>query len=221
MKNITLITSIIDTPNLPLSYTACRSVYSKSERFEQTKRTISSVKEKIPNNKIFLVECSPLTEEETDYFIQNTDIFINIYDKPENMNLITKIHSSSKASGEATFTIFAIEYLLNEKIEFDNFFKISGRYLINDDFNYDLFHNHYSCIKKTIHNFYSTVLYKFNQVDTFCYMNYLKNLFESLEYEMYEIIFTKFINDTPNILMIDDRLGVSGYVSFDGNFSDI
>ena len=46
MKNITLITSIIETPNLPLSYTNIRSMFSKNERFEQTKKTITTIKEK-------------------------------------------------------------------------------------------------------------------------------------------------------------------------------
>lgn len=38
MKNITLITSVIDTPNIPLSYTNTRSVYTKEVRFEQLKK---------------------------------------------------------------------------------------------------------------------------------------------------------------------------------------
>jgi hypothetical protein len=79
IKNITLITSIIDTPNTPLSYTNTRSVFSKEERFEQTKKTILSIRNKIPNNKIFLVECSKLTLEENNYFLSNVDYFLNIY----------------------------------------------------------------------------------------------------------------------------------------------
>ena len=63
MKNITLITSIIDTPNLPLSYTNCRSVFTKQQRFEQTQNTIASIREKIPDNKIILIECSPLNDK--------------------------------------------------------------------------------------------------------------------------------------------------------------
>ena len=39
MNNLVLITSIICTPNTPLSYTNTRSVYTHDERFEQTKRT--------------------------------------------------------------------------------------------------------------------------------------------------------------------------------------
>ena len=36
MNNIILITSVINTPNKPLSYSKTRSVYNRRERFEQT-----------------------------------------------------------------------------------------------------------------------------------------------------------------------------------------
>jgi hypothetical protein len=38
--NLTLITSVIDTPNKPWSYTNIRSIYTKQERFEQTKKQL-------------------------------------------------------------------------------------------------------------------------------------------------------------------------------------
>lgn len=40
MNNLVLITSIIKIPNLPLSYTNIRSVYSEQERYEQTNQDI-------------------------------------------------------------------------------------------------------------------------------------------------------------------------------------
>ena len=63
MNNITLITSIVNISNNPLSYTNIRSVYTREQRFIQTKNTIKSVREKIANNKILLVECSDLNDE--------------------------------------------------------------------------------------------------------------------------------------------------------------
>ena len=78
MINLVLITSIIATPNIPLSYTPTRSVFTHNERFEQTKYTIQSIKEKIPNAKIFIVECSFLTEEQNVFFIKkNLKILFN------------------------------------------------------------------------------------------------------------------------------------------------
>ena len=63
--NIVVITSVINIPDKPFSYTSTRSIFSKDERFEQTKYTISNLRNKIPCSKILLVECSELNEEET------------------------------------------------------------------------------------------------------------------------------------------------------------
>ena len=67
MANIVLITSVINTPNRPLSYTKIRSVFSRNERFEQTKETVYSIQKYLPDSKIIMVECSNLTEEENDF----------------------------------------------------------------------------------------------------------------------------------------------------------
>ena len=146
MSNITLITSVVNTPNIPLSYTQTRSIYTVDERFEQTKKTIRTIREKIPNNKIFLIECSQLTPNQRDYFTQNTEIFINIYYSP-NHKLINRMFTPSKSMGEGTMTIVALEYLFENNIIFDNLFKISGRYWLNDNFNYELYNNKYAVIK--------------------------------------------------------------------------
>jgi hypothetical protein len=79
MANLVLITSIVNTPNKPLSYTNTRSVFSRKERFEQTKLTIQSIKNKIPNNKILLVECSDFNEEEKLYFEKECDYILNLW----------------------------------------------------------------------------------------------------------------------------------------------
>jgi len=73
MNNLILITSVINTPNTPLSYTNTRSVFSRQDRFEQTKKTIKSVREKLSNSKIIIVECSDFNEEENNYFKENCD----------------------------------------------------------------------------------------------------------------------------------------------------
>ena len=56
MNNLVLITSIINTPQNPLSYSNIRSVFTREERFNDTKETIKSIKEKIPYCKIMIVE---------------------------------------------------------------------------------------------------------------------------------------------------------------------
>ena len=43
MKNLVIITSVLNISNNPLSYTPTRSVYSYEERLEQTFKTIDSL----------------------------------------------------------------------------------------------------------------------------------------------------------------------------------
>lgn len=145
MVNLVYISSIIDPPNhIPYSWQRetkePRSRYSKNERFEQTKKTINTVKEKIPNCKIILVECSKLFSNENNYFINNVDYFINLFDIKD-YDYIYKYIYGDKGYGERNMTIEVINYINENNIIFDNFFKVSGRYFINDNFNYEIYNN--------------------------------------------------------------------------------
>jgi hypothetical protein len=138
IKNIVVITSIINIPNLPFSYTQTRSVYNRNERYEQTKNTMKSIKDKIPDSKIMLIECSELNEEETEYINKNVDYFFNVYG---NSILEEHIFGLSKSMGENVLLLCAIDYLKNNNVEYENFYKISGRYWLTDKFNYNNYDN--------------------------------------------------------------------------------
>ena len=100
MANIVLITSIINTPDIPFTYTYTRSVFTSNERFLQTVNTINSIKKMIPNSIIVLVECSELTNEQNDFFLNNVNYLINLYNS-SNKN---KVYSYFKAVGEGNMT---------------------------------------------------------------------------------------------------------------------
>jgi hypothetical protein len=228
MKNITLITSIIDTPNIPLSYANTRSVFSKNERFEQTKKTIKTIKEKIPNNKIILVEFSELTNEEEIYFKNNVDYFLNIYEIDKSYTRL--IHGHSKAMGEGNMTIFALNYILVNNIEFDYFYKISGRYWLDEIFNYETYENNLEhLLNRTNIN---TIFYKLSNKHTHMWLEYLKNSTNEFEQCIgYETIFTKFVYDmiylkddnkvSQDLIKIDNKQGISGYVAVCGTLIGI
>ena len=112
MNNLVLITSVICIENKPLSYTNVRSVYSHEERFNQTQKTIQTIREKIPNSKILIVECSNLNEDITRYLVKNSDYFLNLYNNEQIRNSTTGL---SKALGEGTMTICAINYIKHNK----------------------------------------------------------------------------------------------------------
>jgi len=222
-KNITLIPSIIDTPNKPLSYHYTRSVYTKQERFIQTKETIESVRRRIPNNKIMVIECSPLTEEELQFFLEKTDIFINLYDSPDK-SYIEKIYSHSKSMGEGTMTIYALEYLLTNKIEYDTLYKISGRYKLTDKFSYARYNNNkamvqYYCDKECA----STILYKLPMQQTVKWYAFLQNANHYfVSCYGYENIFAMFLKElethTENLVIDTPQMGVCGNISVCGGY---
>lgn len=219
--NITLITSIINTPNSPLSYIKTRSIYTREERFKQTKKTIASIKEKIPNNKIFLIECSQLTEIEREYFESAVDIFINLMDT-NNKNLIDRMFTKSKAMGEGTMTIFAINYLFSNQIQFDNLFKISGRYWLTENFQYSNFYNKNAVIKYIDNDVTNalTSLYKLPHTITFDWYVFLINSEEDFYNCVgYENIFAKFINNIENVIVME-KIGVAGNIAVSGDLSN-
>lgn len=228
MINLVLITSVIKTPNTRLSYSyGNRSVYSHQERFEQTKVTISSIRENIPNLKILIIECSDLNKEEEEYFIKNSDYFINLYGSE---CLREKIYSISKSLGEGTMTTIALKYMINNNIKFDNLFKISGRYWLSDTFNYGNFNNNNIVIKyfdgyqiekyRYKHKCVITSLYKISYDSIHLLYEFL--IGEDIINEMnncieYEYIFGKFIYFLKNIKKYNiihlDRYGIRGLIS--------
>jgi hypothetical protein len=229
MINLILITSIIKPPNTRLSYSE-RSVYNYQERFEQTKYTIQSIREKIPNNKIFIIECSPLTNEEESYFLNNSEYFINIY---ENTFLRERIYSESKSLGEGTMTSMALNYIINDKIEFDNFFKISGRYYISEKFDYNNFNNSDVVVNfcrkyeyQIINKYVNTSLYKLPHSSINLFYDFLNNektnelMYKSLDYEhlfgiFIESLKTYYTNDY-NVIHLNNY-GCKGLVSTENN----
>ena len=226
ISNITLITSVINTSDQPLSYTDKRSFWTKEERYEQTKKTIESIRKYIPNTKILLVECSQLTENEIKYFVDNTDYFLNLYDL-NNKTILEKINSPSKSMGEGTMTIYAIDFIFKNNIKFDNLFKISGRYWLNDKFNYMDYENKSNNIIKMTDDLTSifTCLYKLNYETTFHWLKYLINSENDfINCIGFENIFGLFLLYQNNKLFINKEekpIGINGYISCANEYIDI
>jgi len=218
--NITLITSIINTPPIPLSYTNTRSIYNKDERFEQTKKTIATIKEKIPSNKIMVVECSQLTKEEPEFFKENTDIFLNLCDTND-MQLINRMFTQSKAMGEGTMTIFALHHLFTSGILFNNLFKISGRYWLTNEFNYEEFINNYAVFKYIDEENVITSLYKLPFLQTKQWYNYLlfseKKFIKAIAYER---IFLDFLQTIEEKKEVDNKIGIAGNIAVSGELKN-
>lgn len=213
--NLVLITSIIKIPNIPLSYTNIRSMYTTDERFEQTKYTIQTIREKIPNSSIILVECSDLDPHHLEYFHNHCNYFINIFETSR-----LQCYSQSKALGEATMTMTAIEYIHKYNIPFDSFFKISGRYYLSEKFDYSMFDCPYHVVKSfDVHHMY-TSLYKLDKTGLLDYYYHLNSVMDSLyNCIAYERQFCNFIKKCSNVKLVD-TIGIKGKIAVSNDITD-
>ncbi len=145
MKNIVLINSKIAVSDKRLSYSATRSIYSRDERFLQTKATLESAKKHIPEPYLVLIDNSALSNDAVEYFKNEADLFLNpIHD--ERMRHDTDINEA-KAMGELSQIRHALTYVDNFPFEWGHLFKLCGRYLINEHFNYRKFDNDHNIFR--------------------------------------------------------------------------
>jgi hypothetical protein len=184
-------------------------VYTSEERLEQTVQTINNVRSKIPNCKVFIAECSDLSEEASRVLREKSDYFINFYNDLDCKN---KIEGISKAFGEYTLIMKTIEYLLENKIDFSNLYKISGRYWLTDDFNFQLFDNELCVGRHAVTSFYK--IHR-NSIDIF--MAFLeRNIYRMIRCEGAEQIFASFMLENNRDFHVLPWIGISGNIAVDG-----
>ena len=139
-KNVVLVTSKIIVSNNEFSYTKTRSIYSTEQRLSQTKNTIKTIRENIPNVCIFLIDNSEFNDryEYINEELENIcDVFINPVNNVE-LNYYTNINKY-KSIAEASQIIYFLDVFNKLDIIYDQFFKISGRYYINNTFDYNTY----------------------------------------------------------------------------------
>jgi thymidylate synthase len=211
--NIVLITSIINTPNTTLSYSSIRSVFNRKERFEQTKKTVESIKLRLKNHRIMIVECTDFNDEESEFINKNCDYVLNLWDKKE---LHTNIFGPSKSLGEGTMTIEALKYIEELNIEYLYLYKISGRYWLNHNFKIDdVANNVFKMIKNDANNIF-TALYKINKDTSDKLLFFLNSNIEKMFNCIgYEVLMAQFVRNIDKTLV--DIIGLSGFVTVCGS----
>lgn len=236
MKNLVLITSIVHISTNPLSYSNTRSVFTPEERFTQIQKTIQSVREKIPHSVIFLIECSNITLEQEQYFRSHCDYFFNVVNEPDMVHGTT---SFSKSLGEGILTIWSLEYIMKNGIEFDQLFKISGRYWLNDRFDYTHFNQDDICVHfPTIHrpepkvcidettlvhsDIMVTTLYNLPKRVIPDWCHFLKEKIPDMcRAIQFENLFTEFVLKSNQPIYHIRPFGINGHVAVDNFFYDM
>ena len=150
-----IVTSVIYFANGGFSYSDKRSNYNPEQRIFQTIETINSIKKYIPQAKIILVESwlQNIYENLWSQIINNLYKYIYIWDQR-----IVRLAVDSRRKGfwETIWLLFGTP---KENLENSLYFKFSGRYRINENFDINKFgKNWFSFLSKNLHHstrFYS------------------------------------------------------------------
>jgi len=208
MKNLIIITSVINTSPENLNY-GPRSIYSLQQRYEQTLKTIESCY-KIKDKEILLVETSTLSKEMEEELKCRVDYFYNFGEREE---IRKKTDGKYKASAESTQIWEGLKKI--DIHNYDNIFKISGRYFFNEYFDYEKKYKNNDNVFKEGPNktALATVMYKINKTHFEKYLETIEHCKDSQK--MLEQDFIKFFS---NNYITFDKIGVEGNVSVDGNY---
>lgn len=107
--------------------------YSIEDRFNQTMNTLRCIREKDANSYILLIDNShvDLPKEYIEALSLNSDRFIRY---EHNLASLYYNLTADKSMGELMLIYRALEEINTIGIEFDRIFKLSGRYLLNENF---------------------------------------------------------------------------------------
>lgn len=120
------------------------SAYTEEERFEQTLKTIESIRDKVPTSYIILFECSheSISEVNKSELREECDLFLDF----SNENVIQQVYGNLKSRPELiTYGKSLLEtrgmlntlyYVKRHNLFSDSqrVFKLTGRYLLNEHF---------------------------------------------------------------------------------------
>jgi mannosyltransferase OCH1-like enzyme len=219
-NNIVIITSVLNCIDNPLSYYSTRSVFTMKERYGHTLKSIESIKKFIPNVDILFCECSDLEGNKNyeEIIRGKVEYYYNFYD---NIKIRENVNGLLKGLGEASILLEALELLFKNKKNYKNIFKLSGRYYLNDKFNYEIFNNNNNIFTNwdNSNSSYCTIFYKICMNDIFLFKESLNNSISDLnKNSSIEQCIYKYFNKNIELY---NKLEISGYLSTEGYFFSI
>lgn len=211
-KPLFIISSAIDVSKNPLCYTSVRTVFSVYDRAKQTIQTIESIRSKMPEAKILMVESG--IGNQLPYGIKSmVDGYLFL---GENKEMREASDGPYKGLGEA-MSLYLADPIIRT-FDADYFFKLSGRYYLDDAFNPDAWKND-GYTGRFYAGVMTTVLYGFPKRLYPDWHAALKKSYpallrgESLENALPRELEQKFIS-IP-------RIGASGWISHSGEFCSL
>ena len=120
-------------------------VYKPEERLAQTIFTVESIRKFVPDAKIVIMEVTgvPISQEQSEILSSVCDVFLDFTDEPEVQTLYSSTDNWDVVKNGTEIMCFgrAVK-LLKDDGEFDGIdriHKMSGRYLINSEFDLSLY----------------------------------------------------------------------------------
>lgn len=197
-----VVSSIIHCSTNPLSYSQVRTVFTPEERAKQTIHTIESIRLKVPEASILLVETG--LEHAPVQVRGRVDRYLYI----GNRRLVRQAADGPhKGYGEAVSLVLANRQI--QSLQPDYCFKLSGRYFLNEHFQIANWNQNYFTAKKGP-GWFSTTLYGFPFSQYGLWRSSLKKAIPFLRQgEAIENAMWRLFPDAHHI----ETLGVSGIVA--------
>ena len=173
-SDICIITSVINVGDIAWTYFHKRSLFSAEERYQQTVKSIESIRKYSPNTKILLVEGSKLDDQKLNNFKFLCDYVYYMGDDEETYK--NCILSNCKGLGDSWMTRKGIEFIENNGIRAKNIYKLSGRYCLNENYNCNNISNELPTFKHVIDNVYCTFFFSV----PYSYLSIYKNILDTV-----------------------------------------
>jgi hypothetical protein len=200
--NIILVSSMINITNKQMT------IFSAEERLSQTLNTLKTIRDKIPNPIIILLEGSNINTEFIHTLYKHVDHLI-LYSYDEKID--SYVNNMNKSFGEVYKLLSVVNKL--QTYDFNKIFKISGRYYLNENFNINNFTDEFIS-GKIINSAFFTSLYSVPKKEFVEYKNllelFLKNNIPWVDIEHHIHNFYKNIKNVKNI----DVIGLEGYYTY-------
>jgi hypothetical protein len=122
-------------------------VYNPHERLEQTIATLTNIRTKVPGCKIIVMECAgtPMTSEQSAVLEQNCDLLLDFCNDTDVQAIY---HSDNWDIVKNSTEIMCFGRALRicqrdgDLAGYDRIHKMSGRYLLNDEFDLNVYEQH-------------------------------------------------------------------------------
>ena len=210
------------------------SIYSDDERFQQTIKSIESIQKYCPSNSIHLIDASHENPPQ-DQLNVLSNMGVDIYRCSEKHDVIKDLaRKGHKSVCELAILKFFFQEYAPKRENCKRFYKLSGRYWLNEHFKHSFEHENYfaflkavdswmceSDIKQTgMKKFYETRMYNLDSNLFDLYIKEVDNMINTCVQYNVNIEHAIYHNLNKYKVVELEKIGVNGYIAPSGEFKD-